>query len=105
VATLLNEAGVSFAILGNNETCTGDPARRIGNEFVYQMLAMQNVETLKESGALKIVATCPHCFNTIGNEYKELGLDVEVVHHTELLSHLVKIGKLTPVQPIEGALT
>ncbi|GIH05878.1 Fe-S oxidoreductase [Rhizocola hellebori] len=105
VATLLNEAGVSFAILGNNETCTGDPARRIGNEFVYQMLAMQNVETLKESGALKIVATCPHCFNTIGNEYKELGLDVEVVHHTELLSHLVKIGKLTPVQPIEGGLT
>ncbi|HCT81734.1 MAG TPA: Fe-S oxidoreductase, partial [Micromonosporaceae bacterium] len=105
VATLLNEAGVTFAILGNNETCTGDPARRIGNEFVYQMLAMQNVETLKESGALKIVATCPHCFNTIGNEYKELGLDVEVVHHTELLAHLVKSGKLTPVQPIEGGLT
>ena len=105
VATLLNEAGVTFAILGNNETCTGDPARRIGNEFVYQMLAMQNVETLKESGALKIVATCPHCFNTIGNEYKELGLEVEVVHHTELLAHLVKSGKLTPVQPIEGGLT
>ncbi len=105
VATLLNEAGVSFAILGNNETCTGDPARRIGNEFVYQMLAMQNVETLKESGALKIVATCPHCFNTIGNEYKELGLEVEVVHHTELLAHLVKTGKLTPVKPIDGALT
>jgi Fe-S oxidoreductase len=105
VATLLNEAGVTFAILGNNETCTGDPARRIGNEFVYQMLAQQNVETLKESGALKIVATCPHCFNTIGNEYKELGLDVEVVHHTELLAHLVKTGKLTPVRPIEGGLT
>ncbi|MBV1853298.1 (Fe-S)-binding protein [Catellatospora tritici] len=105
VATLLNEAGVSFAILGNNETCTGDPARRIGNEFVYQMLAQQNVETIKESGALKIVATCPHCFNTIGNEYKELGLEVEVVHHTELLAHLVKIGKLTPVTPIEGGLT
>jgi Fe-S oxidoreductase len=105
VATLLNEAGVSFAILGNNETCTGDPARRIGNEFVYQMLAQQNVETIKEAGALKIVATCPHCFNTIGNEYKELGLDVEVVHHTELLAHLVKIGKLTPVKPIEGGLT
>jgi Fe-S oxidoreductase len=105
VATLLNEAGVSFAILGNNETCTGDPARRIGNEFVYQMLAMQNVETLKESGALKIVATCPHCFNTIGNEYSELGLEVEVVHHTELLGHLVKIGKLTPIKPIEGRLT
>jgi Fe-S oxidoreductase len=105
VATLLNEAGVSFAILGNNETCTGDPARRIGNEFVYQMLAQQNVEVLKETGALKIVATCPHCFNTIGNEYKELGLNVEVVHHTELLAHLVKTGKLTPVKPIEGGLT
>lgn len=105
VATLLNEAGVQFAILGNNETCTGDPARRIGNEFVFQMLAQQNVETLKEAGVLKIVATCPHCFNSIGNEYKQLGLDVEVVHHTELLAHLVKTGKLTPVQPIEGGLT
>ncbi len=105
VATLLNEAGVKFAILGNNETCTGDPARRIGNEFVYQMLAQQNVETIKETGALKIVATCPHCFNTLGNEYKELGLEVEVVHHTELLAHLVKIGKLTPVAPVDGGLT
>ncbi|NUO57614.1 MAG: (Fe-S)-binding protein [Hamadaea sp.] len=105
VATLLNEAGVQFAILGNNETCTGDPARRIGNEFVYQMLAQQNVETLKEAGVLKIVATCPHCFNSIGNEYKQLGLDVEVVHHTELLAHLVKTGKLTPVRPVDGGLT
>jgi Fe-S oxidoreductase len=105
VATLLHEAGVSFAILGNNETCTGDPARRIGNEFVFQMLAQQNVEVLKEAGVLKIVATCPHCFNSIGNEYKQLGLDVEVVHHTELLAYLVKTGKLTPVRPIEGGLT
>jgi len=105
VATLLNEAGVSFAILGNNETCTGDPARRIGNEFVFQMLAQQNVETLKEAGVLKIVATCPHCFNSIGNEYQQLGLEVEVVHHTELLAHLVKTGKLTPVRPVEGGLT
>jgi Fe-S oxidoreductase len=104
VATLLNEAGVKFAILGNNETCTGDPARRIGNEFVYQMLAQQNVETLKEAGVLKIVATCPHCFNTIGNEYAQLGLEVEVVHHTELLAHLVQSGKLTPVNPV-GELT
>ncbi|WP_027342800.1 (Fe-S)-binding protein [Hamadaea tsunoensis] len=105
VATLLNEAGVRFAILGNNETCTGDPARRIGNEFVFQMLAQQNVETIKEAGVLKIVATCPHCFNSIGNEYKQLGLDVEVVHHTELLAHLVKTGKLTPVAPVDGGLT
>jgi len=105
VATLLNEAGVKFAILGNNETCTGDPARRIGNEFVFQMLAQQNVEVLKEAGVLKIVATCPHCFNTLGNEYSQLGLEVEVVHHTELLAHLVKTGKLTPVKQLDGGLT
>ncbi|WP_018349518.1 (Fe-S)-binding protein [Longispora albida] len=105
VATLLHEAGVSFAILGNGEGCTGDPARRIGNEFLYQMLAQQNVETLNEAGVKKIVATCPHCFNTIGNEYPELGGKYEVVHHTELLSHLVSTGKLTPVVPIEGGLT
>jgi Fe-S oxidoreductase len=73
VATLLNEAGVSFAILGQGETCTGDPARRIGNEFVFQMLAQQNVETLNEAGVKKIVATCPHCFNTLANEYGQLG--------------------------------
>ncbi len=105
VATLLHEAGVSFAILGNDETCTGDPARRIGNEFVYQMLARQNVKTLQHSGALKIVAFCPHCFNTIGNEYRDLGLEVEVVHHTELLAHLVKTGRLTPIKPIDGSMT
>ncbi|HZM80775.1 MAG TPA: (Fe-S)-binding protein [Candidatus Limnocylindrales bacterium] len=105
VATLLNEAGVSFAILGNNETCTGDPARRIGNEFVYQMQAQQNVETLKEAGVKKVVATCPHCFNTIKNEYRDLGLDVDVVHHTELLADLVKTGRLTPVKPVDGGVT
>ena len=105
VATLLNEAGVSFAILGNNETCTGDPARRIGNEFVYQMQAQQNVETLKEAGVKKVVATCPHCFNTIKNEYRDLGLDVDVVHHTELLADLVKTGKLVPVKPVDGGVT
>ena len=80
VATLLHEAGVDFAILGEGETCTGDPARRIGNEFVFQMLAQQNVETLNEAfgrdGQAKIVATCPHCFNTLGNEYGQLGGDV-----------------------------
>ncbi|MGA5305578.1 (Fe-S)-binding protein [Nucisporomicrobium flavum] len=105
VATLLHEAGVDFAILGEGETCTGDPARRIGNEFVFQMLAQQNVETLTEANVKKIVATCPHCFNTLGNEYEQLGLKVEVVHHTQLLAHLVKQGKLTPVQPIEGDVT
>jgi Fe-S oxidoreductase len=105
VATLLHEAGVDFAILGEGETCTGDPARRIGNEFVFQMLAQQNVETLQEANVKRIVATCPHCFNTLGNEYEQLGLKVEVVHHTQLLAHLVKEGKLTPVQPIDGGVT
>jgi Fe-S oxidoreductase len=106
VATLLHEAGVSFAILGEGETCTGDPARRMGNEFVFQMLAAQNVETLNEAfgdrPAKKIVATCPHCFNTLANEYGQLGGTFEVVHHTQLLAHLVKAGKLTPVQPVDG---
>jgi Fe-S oxidoreductase len=105
VATLLHEAGVSFAILGEGETCTGDPARRIGNEFVFQMLAQQNVETLNEAGAKKIVATCPHCFNTLANEYGQLGGDFEVVHHTQLLAHLVEAGTLTPVQPVDGGVT
>ncbi|GGM43865.1 Fe-S oxidoreductase [Micromonospora sonchi] len=111
VATLLNEAGVSFAILGEGETCSGDPARRIGNEFVFQMLAQQNVETLneafegREQAKRKIVATCPHCFNTLGNEYGQLGGEFEVVHHTQLLAHLVATGKLTPVQPVDGGVT
>jgi Fe-S oxidoreductase len=105
VATLLHQAGVDYAILGEGETCTGDPARRIGNEFVFQMLAAQNVETLKEAGVKKIVATCPHCFNTLGNEYEQLGGTFEVVHHTQLLAHLVATGKLTPVQPVDGGVT
>ncbi|WP_213455674.1 heterodisulfide reductase-related iron-sulfur binding cluster [Rhizomonospora bruguierae] len=105
VATLLHEAGVDFAILGNGETCTGDPARRIGNEFVFQLLAQQNVETLNEAGVKKIVASCPHCFNTLGNEYGQLGGQYEVIHHTQLLSHLVATGRLTPVQPIDGGVT
>ena len=109
VATLLHEAGVSFAILGDGETCTGDPARRIGNEFVFQMMAQQNVETLNElfadKPAKKIVATCPHCFNTLANEYGQLGGHFEVVHHTQLLAHLVQAGRLTPVQPVDGGIT
>jgi Fe-S oxidoreductase len=105
VATLLHEAGVSFAVLGEGETCTGDPARRIGNEFVFQMLAQQNVETLNDAGVTKIVATCPHCFNTLANEYGQLGGNFEVVHHTQLLAHLVASGKLTPVQSVDGGVT
>ncbi|WP_020578533.1 (Fe-S)-binding protein [Actinopolymorpha alba] len=99
VAELLHMAGVSFAVLGQAETCTGDPARRSGNEFVYQMLAQQNVETLREAGATKAVVTCAHCFNTIKNEYRQLGLELEVVHHTQLLNRLVRDGRLTPVPP------
>ena len=97
VAELLDTAGVSFAILGDGETCTGDSARRAGNEFLFQMLAQQNVEVLNEAGATKIVVTCAHCFNTIKNEYPQLGGKYEVVHHTQLLNRLVREKKLVPV--------
>jgi Fe-S oxidoreductase len=105
VAELLHTAGVSFAVLGPAETCTGDPARRIGNEFVYSMLAQQNIATLNEAGARKIVASCPHCFNSLANEYPQLGGDYEVIHHTQLLARLVAEGKLTPVTPVEEKIT
>ena len=97
VAELLDMAGVSFGVLGNGETCTGDPARRAGNEFVFQGLAQQNAETFKEYKVKKVVSTCAHCFNTLKNEYKEFGVELEVVHHTQLLNRLVREGKLTPV--------
>ncbi|MGZ4476745.1 MAG: (Fe-S)-binding protein, partial [Nocardioides sp.] len=103
VAELLDMAGVSFGVLGNGETCTGDPARRAGNEFVFQGLAQQNVETFKEYKVKKVVSTCAHCFNTLKNEYKEFGVELEVVHHTQLLNRLVREGKLTPVKDGEGA--
>jgi Fe-S oxidoreductase len=105
IATLLDTAGVRFAVLGPAETCTGDPARRIGNEFVFSMLAQQNIETLNEAGAKTIVASCPHCFNAIANEYPQLGGNYEVIHHTQLLSKLVAEGKLTPVERIEEKIT
>jgi Fe-S oxidoreductase len=114
IATLLHQAGVNFAVLGPAETCTGDPARRIGNEFVYSMLAAQNIETLNGAGLAAgaaagagktIVASCPHCFNTIANEYPQLGGNYEVVHHTQLLAKLVEQGKITPVTAIEEKIT
>jgi len=105
IATLLHQAGVKFAVLGPAETCTGDPARRIGNEFVFSMLAQQNIETLNEAGAKTIVASCPHCFNTISREYPQLGGNYEVIHHTQLLARLVEQGKLTPVNAIDEKLT
>jgi Fe-S oxidoreductase len=104
-ATLLHQAGVKFAVLGPAETCTGDPARRIGNEFVFSMLAQQNVETLNEAGAKKVVASCPHCFNTIAREYPQLGGNYEVIHHTQLLARLVADGKLTPAAPVDEKIT
>jgi Fe-S oxidoreductase len=97
VAELLDLAGVSFAVLGNGETCSGDPARRAGNEFVFQQLAMQNAEVFTETRVKKVVSTCAHCFNTLKNEYSQFGVELEVVHHTQLLNRLVREGRLTPV--------
>ena len=97
VAELLHTAGVSFAVLGDGETCTGDPARRAGNEFLFQMLAQANVEVLGEAKAGRIVVTCAHCFNTLTNEYPQLGGQYEVVHHTQLLNRLVRDRRLVPL--------
>ena len=109
IAELLYTAGVKFAVLGPAETCTGDPARRMGNEFVYSMLAQANVETLDEAGLSKpgktIVASCPHCFNTIANEYPQLGGNYQVIHHTQLLAKLVEAGQLKPVTPVQEKIT
>ncbi len=105
IATLLHQAGVRFAVLGPGETCTGDPARRIGNEFVFSMLAAQNVETLNEAGVKKVVASCPHCFNTIAREYPQLGGNYEVIHHTQLLAALVAGGTITPAAKVEEKIT
>ncbi|HST80430.1 MAG TPA: (Fe-S)-binding protein [Kineosporiaceae bacterium] len=103
IAELLNTAGVDFAVLGDGEACTGDSARRSGNEFLFQQLAMQNVEMLNEVKAKKIVVSCAHCFNTLSNEYPQLGGNYEVVHHTQLLNRLVREKRLTPIAPVEGS--
>ena len=95
-AKLLQTAGVDFAILGPREACNGDPARRMGDEYTFQRLAGENVQTLNGAGVKKIITTCPHCFNTLGNEYGDFGGSYEVVHHTEFLSELVRQGKLSP---------
>lgn len=91
---ILNGLNIDFAILGNEEQCTGDPARRAGNEFVFQMLALQNIETLNTYNVKKIVANCPHCFNTLKNEYPALGGNYDVIHHTQFLQELIDTGKL-----------
>src|SRR4051794_26868492 len=103
VAELLHTAGVDFAVLGDGETCSGDPARRAGNEFLFQMLAQANVEALNELGAKKVVVTCAHCFNTLKNEYPQVGGHYEVVHHTQLLNRLVRDKRLVPVAPPAGS--
>lgn len=123
-AELLHMAGVKFAIMGGDEKCTGDSARRLGNEPLFQQLGQENVmalnmafgeeldddgkvtpESAKPKTAKKIVATCPHCLNTLGNEYPQLGGDYEVIHHTQLLQHLIDEAKLIPVTPVEGLIT
>lgn len=112
-------AGVKFAIMGGDEKCTGDSPRRLGNEPLFQQLGQENVamlnmafgeddedeSTKKPKASKKIVATCPHCFNTIANEYPQLGGEYEVIHHTQLLQHLIDEGKLIPVTPVEGLIT
>ena len=97
MASVLKRAGVDFAILGDEETCTGDPARRMGNEYLYQTLAQQNIETFKKYDVKKIVTTCPHCFNTIKNEYPHLGGNYEVMHYSEFVVELIEEGKIRPV--------
>jgi len=104
-ARVLHRAGVSFAILGPKESCTGDPARRLGNEYLYQEQAKANIETLTSVGAKKVIATCPHCFNTLKNEYPGLGGNFEVIHHAQLLDHLVSTGKLSPGRGYQGTVT
>ncbi len=111
VAELLYMAGVNFAVLGKKETCTGDPARRAGNEFLYQILARENIETFKETfgdrpkGKKKIVVTCPHCFTTIGRDYGQQGFELEMVHHTQLLNQLLREKRLTPIKMSHTAMT
>ena len=104
-ARMLHRAGVTFGILGPKESCTGDPVRRLGNEYLYQEQTKMNIATLDEAGVKKIIATCPHCFNTIKNEYPSLGGNYEVIHHAQLLEHLVKEGKLVPGAGYNGTVT
>ncbi len=112
VAELLHMAGVNFAVLGKRETCTGDPARRSGNEFLYQILSKENIDTFtevfaarSEKGKKKVVVTCPHCFTTIGRDYAQSGFELEIVHHTQLLNQLVKEKRLIPITKSEKPLT
>ncbi|MGN6509591.1 MAG: (Fe-S)-binding protein, partial [Chitinophaga sp.] len=93
-AEILTRTGIQFAVLGKEEACTGDPARRAGNEFLFQMMAYNNIQVLNNYGVKKIVTACPHCFNTIKNEYPELGGSYEVIHHTTFLQQLIDEGRV-----------
>lgn len=94
VAKILDHVGIDYAVLGTEESCTGDPAKRAGNEFLFQMMALSNIQVLNGYGVKKIVTACPHCFNTLKNEYPELGGNYEVIHHTQLIQQLIREGKL-----------
>jgi Fe-S oxidoreductase len=96
IVKILNHVGVKFAVLGTEESCTGDPARRAGNDFLFQMQAMSNIQVLNGYGVKKMITGCPHCFNTIKNEYPELGGDYEILHHSQFLQQLIEEGKLKP---------
>ena len=96
---------LQFAILGNEEQCTGDPARRIGNEYLYQTLAKTNIETLNRYNVKKIVTACPHCFNTIKNEYKDFGGNYEVFHHSQFIARLISEGKIKPSKSFDETVT
>ena len=105
VARLLHAGGVKFGVLGPRESCTGDPARRLGNEYLYQMQAMANIDTLNGAKVRKIIASCPHCVNSLANEYPSLGGNYEVIHHSQVLERLVSEGKLSPVTPVNATVT
>jgi Fe-S oxidoreductase len=102
VVQVLRRAGVSFAILGPRESCTGDPARRLGNEYLFQTMAEANVQTLRDCGVTKVIANCPHCFNTLRNEYPDYGGRFEVIHHSELIARLVAEGRLRPTERVSA---
>jgi Fe-S oxidoreductase len=105
IARLLHRAGLRFAVLGPRESCTGDPARRLGNEYVYQLQARQNIETLDGAGVKRVIASCPHCFNSLAREYPDLGGNYEVVHHSQVLQRLVAEGRLAPGGEVAATVT
>jgi Fe-S oxidoreductase len=105
VAKVLRAAGVEFAILGNEEACTGDPARRLGNEYLFDMLAKQNVETLQKAAPRKVLSHCPHCFTTLKNDYAQYGLELDVEHHSTFLARLLREGRVKPSKQLDGSMT